>query len=140
MISQTSRYALRAALLIANKSDEGPTKVRVIAEELGVPQNYLSKILHRLVGAGILRSTRGPSGGFQLAKEPAQVSLASLVSELEAGEGQGGRRCLLGYPVCSDKEPCAAHGRWCKIADMVEVFFEDTTLEDLRNRSRSLPQ
>ena len=140
MITQTSRYALRAALLIAERGDVRPVKVKEISEELGVPQNYLSKILHRLVGSGLLRSTRGPTGGFQFNKSPSEISLSSLIGELEVSEAGGARRrCLLGLPVCSDKTPCTAHGKWCKIAAAYEEFFEQTTLDDLLRRGSSPP-
>ena len=62
LLSQTSEYALRAVLYIAEC--DGPVSVGEIAEAVGVPQNYLSKTLHQLARAGVLRSARGPAGGL----------------------------------------------------------------------------
>lgn len=133
MISQTMRYAIRAILLIAERDETRPLTVRVIAEELGIPQNYLSKTLHRLVGVNVLRSVRGPGGGFRLSRPASEITLGQLSAAIESGDGQSARRCLLGNPVCSDELACAAHKRWCTIADTIEVFFNETTLADLGN-------
>ena len=68
MLSSTAEYALRAVLYVAQHAAGGPVRVSEIASALKLPQNYLSKILHELTKSGILVSTRGKHGGFQLAR------------------------------------------------------------------------
>ncbi len=68
MLSQTAEYALRTVLYLAARQGDGLFRVSEIAEELGIPQNYLSKTLHILARAGVLHSSRGKHGGFRLAK------------------------------------------------------------------------
>ena len=77
-ISGTSQYAIRAVVYVATHGTDAPVRVGPIATALDVPQNYLSKTLHILARAGVLRSLRGPRGGFQLAIPPARLTLARV--------------------------------------------------------------
>lgn len=127
-LPQTAEYALRAIYFIAEAPGGDPVRVGDIAAALKVPRNYLSKTLFQLARAGVLRSTRGPRGGFQLAKPPARLTLAEIVAPfLPAGK----RACVLGRPTCSDAAPCPAHGSWKQIADRMRAFFGATTVADL---------
>ena len=131
-LSQTSRYALRAAAYLAELAPEDrPAPVSDIAGALDVPRNYLSKILHQLAKRGILTSTRGPSGGFRLSAAPEEIRLIEIVEPVEPGFTQ--RECLLGRPRCSDEAPCSAHEHWSELNDAVTRFLEETTLADLAN-------
>lgn len=130
MLSQTARYALRAAVFIAEREGISPMPVKGMAEALDVPRNYLSKILHRMAQVGLLTSTRGRGGGFRLSRAPDLVTLGEVIACLEPADANEGR-CLLGRPDCSDEDPCAAHGQWCALRAEIDRFFDNTTLEDL---------
>jgi len=133
-LSQTAEYALRAALHLAEHGRESALPVGEIADTLSVPKNYLAKILHQLGKAGVLTSTRGPGGGFRLAMAADQVTLAEIVSPVDATNDE--RRCLLGYAECSNDDPCVAHDVWREAADTMRSFFQNTTLADLSERDR----
>ena len=62
----------------------GPTSVRDVAERTGLPQPYLEQILLALKGAGLVRSKRGVGGGYVLAREPASITLGSIVSAVDS--------------------------------------------------------
>ncbi|HPG26725.1 MAG: RrF2 family transcriptional regulator [Spirochaetaceae bacterium] len=130
LLSQTSRYALQATAYMA-ECEDGAHRATVgdIASALGVPRNYLSKILHQLAKRGILTSTRGPGGGFRLATPPEQIRLIEIIETVEPRPAA--RECLLGRPVCSDTTPCSAHDRWREVNDAMTRFLEETTLADL---------
>ena len=84
MLSQTAEYALRAVLAIAAREGEGsPARAAALAGELGVPANYLSKTLHQLAKAGVLRSTRGKHGGFRLRRPPNQITMLEVVNQFD---------------------------------------------------------
>lgn len=138
MLSRTGEYALRAALHLAQHFEDGPTRVEDIARTLGVPRNYLSKILHELARAGVLTSTRGPRGGFLLSRPPGALTLEDVVSHFDALDDQG--RCLLGREGgCSDDDPCAAHACWSEISREVVSFFRGTTLAELLAHPAATP-
>lgn len=129
MLSQTAEYALRAVLHLAREGSEGPVRVDDIARALDVPRNYLSKILHVLARAGLLASTRGPHGGFELASSPSELTLADVVEEFDALQERGA--CLLGRDRCDDRNPCPAHHRWTEVSETVLDFFRNTTVAEL---------
>ena len=134
MLSQTAEYALRAVLAVASAGKDQPIGAARLATKLGIPQNYLSKTLHQLAKAGVLESTRGKSGGFQLARPAGKISLLEVVSPFDDVTGR--RTCLMGQPVCSDHNSCAAHERWKEVAERTAEFFRDTTVADLAGGAR----
>ncbi|MEO5568556.1 MAG: Rrf2 family transcriptional regulator [Gemmatimonadaceae bacterium] len=132
MLSQTVEYALRASLHIARRHPE-PMRVSDIAAAVDAPRGYLAKILGNLARAGVLDSSRGPTGGFRLGSPPEQVALLDVVRAIDGAED---RRCLLGHGKCGDNPSCTAHARWAPIATEVDDFFGKTTLADLLHTPR----
>jgi Rrf2 family iron-sulfur cluster assembly transcriptional regulator len=126
LLPQTAEYALRAVLHIA--AHDRPVRVAEIAADLDVPQNYLSKTLHQLARSGVLTSTRGPAGGFELAVAPDRLTLQRVISKFATA---GGRRCLLGHGLCGQIPACAVHDRWAPVAARMRDFYEATTVADL---------
>ena len=129
MISKTNQYALRAVLCLAQETGGRPVRAGQIAAGLGLPANYLSKILHALTRAGVLESERGPNGGFRLASSPEELSLADVMAPFEAIGQQ--RSCLLGRDQCSDETPCRLHEHWKHASDPMIEFFNNTMIADL---------
>ena len=129
ILSQTAVYAARAVIHLAQTADRGHQPVDDIAEALGVPRNYLSKILQGLARAGILDSTRGPRGGFVLARPATRVSLADVVAPFDDIATSSG--CLLGREACRDDNPCAAHEHWRDLSRRLRAFLSDTTIDEL---------
>ncbi len=133
MLSATAAYALRAMIHLAAHEGEGPVRVDDVAEALGVPRNYLSKVLHALVKDGTLRSLRGPHGGFELAVPASSLTLLDVVRPFEEMEAR--RMCLLGG-ACDERNPCAVHGRWSGVAADVATFFRETGLDEVVRDTR----
>jgi len=129
ILSQTAVYALRAVIHLAEAERDSLVRVDDMAKALDVPRNYLSKILHTLAREGMLRSTRGPGGGFRLAVPAKKLRLFDIVSSFD--DMQERRTCLLGRARCSDTDPCAVHTRWQDAWREVRSFFRETTVADL---------
>jgi Rrf2 family protein len=129
MLSNTAEYALRALIHLAEHQEEGPLRVDDVATALGVPRNYLSKVLHVLAKRGLLTSSRGPKGGFELGVPAEALSLYAAVEPFDDIEAR--RSCLLGQQACSDEHPCEVHGLWKDVAGRVATFFRETTLADV---------
>lgn len=136
ILSQTAIYALRAVTHLAEAGAGEPQRVDDIAAALGVPRNYLAKILNGLVHAGVLQSTRGPGGGFVLVVDPAALILADVIQPFD-GLAQDST-CLLGRPRCNDDTPCAAHARWKSVSAAVTAYLLETTIEDMTAASAAL--
>jgi Rrf2 family protein len=138
MLSKTSEYALRAVLYLARDTRGVPVPAGDIASGLDVPANYLSKILHALSRAGVVRSERGPGGGYRLARPADSMSLADVIGAFDPIAPKSG--CLLGRARCLDDQPCAAHERWRQVFDPVTAFFRDTMVAELLEPSGELAE
>ena len=129
MLSGTAEYALSAVVHIARQRGDAPVTANELSNALAVPRNYISKVLHELVRAGVLKSTRGKRGGFRLAVKADELPLLRVVSLFD-GIGER-RRCLLGRPECSERNPCPVHYRWKAVAEEIARFFNETTVADV---------
>ena len=135
MLSQTAEYALRAVLYIAGRPPETSIRVPELARATGVPRNYLAKTLHQLARVGVLRSTRGPRGGFRLAEPAEAMTIDRVLAPFAATDT---RRCLLHDRPCGVR-PCAAHTRWAPVARRLDHFFGTTTVADLAGGAEGAP-
>lgn len=86
-ISAKAEYACLAVIALADRHDgDRPTPIREIADAHEIPETFLTQILIRLRGAGLVVSTRGSSGGYRLARDPEQISLGDVLRVID-GEG-----------------------------------------------------
>src|SRR5512133_1210851 len=83
MIAQKTRYALRSLLFLAEEQGGAPVQLARIAETQRVPPKYLELIMLQLKKAGLVASTRGPRGGYKLARRPADISFGDVVRVME---------------------------------------------------------
>jgi Rrf2 family protein len=133
VFSPTSQHALRALIYLATHQNAGPVLGRTIAEEEHVPRQFLSKILHSLRNAGLVKSTMGPGGGYELAYSPNKITVEQVVEAIE-GPLQLGDTCILGLDKCSDKNPCALHDKWKNFrTDFVKSIHKMNLLEASEN-------
>jgi Rrf2 family protein len=93
-LSAKSEYACLAIIALAlQRSEPGPMRVREIAETYRIPERYLVQILLQLKAAGLVQSARGSSGGYWLARDPAQISLCEVLCAMD-GPGDPPREIL----------------------------------------------
>lgn len=123
-------YAIRAALMLARRHGEGRVKSREIADAMDIPAPYVPHVLGALVRAGLVHSTAGPRGGYELALPPEEVSVLALV---EAAEGNiRARICPLRGGPCYWEDACALHDDWAAAQD---AFLDRLAATDLRSLS-----
>jgi Rrf2 family protein len=82
-VTAKADYAVRAVVELASSSQGSPRKVDEVAQAQGIPVSFLENILTQLRSAGIVRSQRGPEGGYWLAKPPEEVNLAQIIRAVE---------------------------------------------------------
>ena len=82
-VTAKADYALRAVVELAGSSQASPRKVDEIAKAQAIPVSFLENILTQLRSAGIVRSQRGPEGGYWLARPPDDVNLAQIIRAVE---------------------------------------------------------
>lgn len=136
-VSTRGDYASRALLSLAlQKPDNGPTTVREIAERTGLPQPYLEQILLALKGAGLVRSKRGVGGGYILAKNPDEITLAAVIRAVDGPITLGD----FGEPhtdgACDHEGQCVLLSIWQSVGDEMRRLLERFTLADIASMSR----
>ena len=135
-LSKSFGYALRGILYIAVMKDER-RKVQIdeIATKLSVPKHFLGKIMQEIVRAGLLKSTKGPYGGFSLADETLATPVIKLV-EITDGMDQFSM-CILQLKYCNGLNPCPFHYEMEEIKRNYLNLFTKNTFGDLLKDSKS---
>ena len=137
MLSRSSEYAVRSLSLLATHEAAETMHSADIAAALGLPPQFLTKILRRLAETGVLASQRGRAGGFRLDRPADEVSLLEVVAPFE--EQVSGVTCLLGQAYCNDAEACPLHAEWVGIQRRFLDLLERTTLADVAERAARRP-
>jgi Rrf2 family iron-sulfur cluster assembly transcriptional regulator len=163
MVNQTTRYALQILGYLA-RSDASLVPHEQIAREIGIPANYLSKILNQLRKSGIVESRKGwgggghPAnylskilnqlrksgivesrkgwgGGSRLLPDAAGRPLLDIVRVFEGDRPAGIPACIFGLPECGDANPCPLHDQWTIIRDSFQTLLCTTMVGDLKRRT-----
>lgn len=90
-LSTRSTYGMRALVELALAAGRGPLSVALIAKQQDLSVAYLEQLLHRLKKQGLVTSVRGPKGGYLLAREPEQITVAEIVRILDGAATQNGK-------------------------------------------------
>jgi Rrf2 family iron-sulfur cluster assembly transcriptional regulator len=134
MLSNSCRYGIRALVYIASQpKDKGKTGIKQISRDLGLPTPFLAKILQQLAKQKILKSLKGPHGGFSLLKDPGEISLFDIVKTID-GDGLF-TDCIIHNSTCRcvdrEKDPCPVHDDYAKLREELIKLFSSTTVIDL---------
>ena len=129
-ISTKGRYALRLMTDIAIHSKEGNVSLKDVAERQQISMKYLEKIAGMLSRAGMLRSSRGAQGGYQLVKAPEEYSLGSI---LRLTEGELAPVACLEGPEnrCARCNACSTLDFWTGLYAVVNEYVNQHTLAEL---------
>lgn len=131
-LSAKSEYACVATLeLAAAFGSNEPVRIRKIAEQHGIPARFLVQILLQLKGAGLVISTRGASGGYQLARAPQEISLGEVMSVIEGPDELP--------PSCVSTDSRAARvlrSAWSEVIQVQHEMLSQVTFGELLDRAR----
>lgn len=135
-LSRRSEYGLRALQALAASYGEGPLPTRDLAESNRIPVKFLEQILLQLKHAGIVRSRRGPSGGYLLARAPQEITLGKVVRALDGPLAPISCASQTAYERCScpDESTCGLRQVMLKVRDAVADIMDHTTLADVVHR------
>ncbi len=126
--SRSAEYAIRA---LVHMADGEFALVKEIAAKCDIPQHFLSKILQDLARDGLLKSSKGPGGGFRLAAPAESISMMKII---EAVDGRSRYdHCPAGCEECNDRQECGFHDSWIPLRSRIIDYLEGTSVADLRN-------
>ena len=128
--SKTTSYAITVLNFLGKHPGERYS-ARALNELLDIPWQYLRQLLTTLSKEGFIDSVQGRNGGFSLSKDPAKISIASIV---EATEGMSVfNTCIMGFRECPFDVKCAMHETWEETRANIIMVLKTTTLDKFRN-------
>lgn len=130
-LSRLTDYAIVILTQMALEG-KGVHAASSIAEKTSLPLPTVSKVLKQLTKAGVISAQRGAAGGYVLARNPEEISIASLIESMDgpiaitecAGLGKGEGECKV-------QATCPSHGKWDKVNNAIRVALESVTLADM---------
>ncbi len=130
MLSLTCKTAIKAVIFISAKSEMGEkASMKEISEHINASEHTVGKTMQRLVKEDLIKSLKGPTGGFYLTEEQQKQSISLIV---EAIEGKTVfKECGLGLSKCSEKHPCPIHNDYKVGRELLEKIFKEKQIRDL---------
>src|SRR5436305_5396643 len=128
-VTAKADYAVRAVIELAGSGQGAPRKVDEVAQAQGIPVSFLENILTQLRSAGVVRSQRGPEGGYWLAKPPGEVNLAEVIRAVEGPLVgiRGQRPEEIEYTGSAE----ALRDVWIALRANLRKVLEETTVADV---------
>ena len=135
-VTTRGRYGLRAVLTLTASDNGKPISIRELSQREAISPEFLEQIFFRLRKAGIIKSTRGPGGGFQLDKSPEEITVKDIFDAV-------GEEISL-TPCTSDTDPrspcprdgeCIAHDMWADTSKCLIEFFEGITVKSILDKN-----
>ena len=132
-ITRETDYAIRCVYHLSGKIG-AVTMVDEISREMGIPKSFLAKILQKLSKAAIVKSYRGVKGGFEIARDPAEITLLDVI---EAVQGPVAMNiCALDDALCGFSSNCSIHPVWVEVRKEVEKLLREKNFSSLRLQER----
>ncbi len=130
-LSTKGRYAVMALVDLARSSNGAPVSLSDIADRQEISLSYLEQLFAKLRRSGLVKSVRGPGGGYLLARRTDETRISDII--LAVDEPIRATRCKPGSPVgChSDKSRCLTHDLWEELGNQIHLFLSAVTLEDV---------
>lgn len=139
-LTTKSRYGARAIFDIAYHSTGVPIQIKDISERQEIPPRYLEQIFHKLKKANIVKSVRGPGGGYVLAKDPQRITIGDVIQAVREPidpvycVDDGTER----NEKCSRAEKCVTRLVWKEAGEKITKFFDSITISDLCEKARDM--
>lgn len=127
-LTTRGRYAVTAMLDLALHYQSSPVALSAIAKRQGISQSYLEQLFSRLRKRGLIDGTRGPGGGYRLAKSSELISVADIIDAVD--ERVDATRCG-GLRNCHGEQSCLTHDLWTDLSSQIRGFLDSVSLGQL---------
>ncbi len=135
-LTTKGRYAVTAVLDLAFHEQSGPVSLADISERQGISLSYLEQLFSRLRRNQVVASTRGPGGGYSLARPEDEISMAQIIIAVD--ESYDATSCG-GEGNCSGGDyQCLTHDLWKELSDEIHQFLNGITLAEMKSRREIL--
>jgi Rrf2 family iron-sulfur cluster assembly transcriptional regulator len=133
-LSTKGRYAVMAMVDLAANSDGSPVSLADIAERQEISLSYLEQLFGKLRKGGLVKSVRGPGGGYLLSRLSRQIRISDII--LAVDEPIQTTRCSPGTPAgCHhNRSRCLTHDLWEELGNQIYIFLSAVSLQDVCER------
>lgn len=133
-LSTKGRYAVMAIVDLAFHSDGKPVALADVAARQEISLSYLEQLFGKLRKGGLVKSVRGPGGGYLLSRTPAETRVADIITAVD--EPIKATRCSPGAPSgChNDKSRCLTHDLWEELGNQIYLYLSSVSVEDICDR------
>jgi Rrf2 family protein len=133
-INTQIRYGVRALCFIAFHANTNPVQVRDISEREGISPRYIEQIFQKLKRAGIVKSVRGPYGGYYLGRNPEEIRVGDIVRATEGGDFRlvfcdGLKKNA--KKECERLDSCIVRETWDEGSRRLMEYLDSITIKDL---------
>ncbi len=132
-LSTRGRYAVRAMVDLAQNCGNEPVVLSAVARRQEISEQYLEHLMGPLKVAGLVKSSRGASGGFTLAKEPKFIKVGDIIRAVEGSTALVD--CVDDSASCSRAIDCLTRRIWVKAKEAMDGVFDSFSLQDLTSDS-----
>jgi len=132
-LTTKGRYAVTAMLDLALHAEDGPVSLAEISQRQEISLSYLEQLFSRLRKSGLVTSTRGPGGGYRVARELDKVAVSEIIGAVNES---------VDATQCAGKENCHSHGRclthdlWEGLSEQIEEFLSGVSLQNMIDQRR----
>ena len=139
-LTTKSRYGARAIFDLAYHSSGVPIQIKDISQRQEIPQRYLEQIFHKLKEAKIVKSVRGPGGGYLLARPAEKITVGDIIQAMREPidpvfcvdqESDSSKKC-------SREEECVTRQVWKEAGEKITQYFDSVTVDDLCERAKDM--
>ncbi|HEY9017082.1 Rrf2 family transcriptional regulator [Thiomicrospira sp.] len=134
-LTSKGRYAVTAMIDIALNQDSGPITLALISQRQEISLSYLEQLFAKLKKSGLVKSARGPGGGYRLSREASEISISDIIHAVD--EKLDARKCE-GRANCQNGSKCLSHELWDDLSCMIDGFLSGVTLHTLLNKTSSI--
>lgn len=139
-LSTQVRYGVRSLCDIAYNAAESPAQVRCISERQGISPRYIEQIFQKLKKAGLIKSVRGPTGGYYLARRPDEITVGDVIRAVDGKdiqlvfctpEKKGSKK-----KACDRYGTCVVSDVWTEASKLLTDYFNSITLDHVCEEAR----
>ena len=127
-LTTKGRYAVTAMLDLASDISRRPVTLDMISQRQNISLSYLEQLFAKLRRASLVKSVRGPGGGYLLNLNPEEVTLTNIIEAVD--ENIDLRRCH-GMENCFRGKQCLSHHLWCEVSDQIRDFLSTRNLQQV---------
>ena len=127
-LTTKGRYAVTAMLDLASSDTGKPVTLDIISQRQNISLSYLEQLFAKLRKASLVKSVRGPGGGYLLSPPAQDVTLTQIIEAVD--ENIDLRRCH-GLKNCLRGRECVSHHLWCEVSDQIRSFLSEKNLQQV---------